>query len=163
MRQPWFVLGRTRCQSGSAAPDFTLLDGNGQPHSLAAYRGRWLLLYFYPRDNTPLCTREACAVRDSWGEFARLNAGVLGISLDNAASHQQFAAAQNLPFPLLSDPTGEVALQYGALLRVGPVRLARRFSFLVDPHGHIRKCYFKVQVDRHARDVLDDLRQLQTV
>ena len=163
MKQPWFALGRQACRAGEAAPDFDLPDGRGQMHRLSDYQGKWLLLYFYPRDNTPLCTREACGVRDNWGEFSRLNAAVLGISLDSEASHQRFAATLNLPFPLLSDISGDVAFRYGALLRLGPLRLARRFSFLIDPQGGIRQCYFKVQADKHAGEVVDELKRLQTV
>lgn len=163
MKQPWFVLRQPSCKTGEAAPDFNLLDGQSQLHRLADYRGKWLLLYFYPRDNTTFCTREACAVRDNWAAFTHLNAAVLGISLDSTTSHHAFAGKLNLPFPLLSDHEGDVAFRYGALLKLGSFRLARRFSFLIDPQGTIRKCYFKVQADKHASEVVDELKRLQTV
>lgn len=161
MNQPWLLLGNPCCREGEAAPGFALPDAAGRPVELAQQLGHWVLLYFYPRDNTPLCTREACELRDHWDELQQLGVRVLGISLNDSASHARFAAQHQLPFPLLSDRGGEVAYAYSALVRLGPLRLTRRFSFLIDPQGRVRKCYFKVDVSRHATDVLTDLRELQ--
>jgi len=141
---------------GEAAPAFALPDGEGRLHRLTDYRGRWLLLYFYPRDFTPGCTREACALRDAWPE---LGAAVLGVSLDPPARHRRFARRLGLPFPLLSDD-GTTAAAYGALWRLGPWRLARRRSFLIDPEGRIARIYERPRPRRHGREVARDLARL---
>ncbi len=147
-------------QAGEPAPEFSLADMDGHMHRLADYRGRWLLLYFYPRADTPGCTRQACALRDYWAEFSRLGVAVLGVSLDAPASLKAFAAKYRLPFPLLSDLSGRTAQGYGSLRDFGVLRLARRNSFLIAPDGRIAKAYLGVDPERHARDVLADLGRL---
>jgi peroxiredoxin Q/BCP len=146
---------------GQAAPDFTLPDASGEPHPLSAYRGTWLVLYFYPRDDTPGCTREACEFRDGYLEIRALGARVLGVSLDDGDSHAEFVEKYRLPFPLLSDKDGAVARQYGALWSLCPVRFARRHSLLIDPQGKLAKIYRKVDPATHTREILQDLQTLR--
>jgi len=145
---------------GSAAPDFRLQDQDGAWHSLADYRGRWVALYFYPKDDTPGCTKEACAFRDNIFAFDRLGATVLGVSLDDAESHARFADKYSLPFPLLADVGGEVAKAYGVLTRFAGFRVASRQSFLIDPEGRIARHYAKVDPEQHSAQVLADLAAL---
>ena len=101
--------------AGSLAPDFSLVDQNGETRALSSYRGRWVVLYFYPKDDTPGCTTEACQFRDDYAAVQRLGADILGVSIDNRASHAAFSKKFSLPFPLLADTDGRVAKQYGAL------------------------------------------------
>lgn len=146
---------------GQPAPDFELPDAQGAAHALADFRGEWLLLYFYPKDDTPGCTRQACAFRDGYRELRARGVQVVGVSLDDGASHRAFAEKHRLPFPLLSDDGGAVAERYAALWSLGPVRIARRHSFLIDPQGRLARIYRKVDVDTHYRQVLDDLTEVQ--
>jgi peroxiredoxin Q/BCP len=143
--------------SGEPAPAFILPDQDGQTHRLADYRGHWVVLYFYPRDDTPGCTREACAFRDDMPRLHTLDAVVLGVSTDATDRHQRFAARHGLPFPLLADTDGEVAHRYGALWRFGPWRFARRHTFLIDPTGRIARVYRKVRPTHHSAEVVRDL------
>lgn len=129
------------------APDFTLLDQNGQPHALLDYRGKWVILYFYPKDDTPGCTTEACNFRDSLRELQKLGIVVLGVSKDSVASHGRFAAKYQLNFPLLSDPDHQVIEQYQAFSRT---------TYLIDPHGYIVKVYPHVNPTQHAAEILAD-------
>ena len=148
---------------GSHAPDFTLPDQNGVSHSLSDYQGQWVLLYFYPKDDTPGCTKEACMIRDAFPRFETLNAVVLGVSVDSVASHKKFAEKYKLPFTLLSDEHKKVVNLYH-------VWAAKRFlgreyegtlrtSFLIDPEGDIEKIYHDVKPAKHAEEVLHDLRE----
>lgn len=146
---------------GEAAPAFTLPDQSGQAHSLSEYRGKWMVLYFYPKDGTPGCTTEACSFRDAYLQIKALGAQVLGISVDDTASHLAFATKHSLPFPLLADNDGKVAALYGALNDLKLVKFAHRETFLVDPQGIVRKAYPKVDPDKHAAEVTADLKQLQ--
>jgi thioredoxin-dependent peroxiredoxin len=146
---------------GSAAPDFRLPDQDGKPRQLADYAGRWLVLYFYPRDDTPGCTREACCFRDDIGSLQRLGAAVIGVSLDDSASHAAFARKHQLPFPLLSDPAGKTAAAYGSLLNLGVVRLAHRHTFIIGPDGRIAAVFTRVDPDRHAAEVAQVLREIK--
>ena len=149
---------------GDLAPDFTLLDQNGEPHTLSHYRDRWVLVYFYPRDDTPGCTKEACGIRDNFSEFKRLNAKVLGISTDNIESHNKFAVKYNLPFTLLADDEKAVVEQYGVWgekTSFGKTYFGtRRMSFLVNPEGKIAKVYKKVKPAGHAMEVVEDIQAL---
>ncbi len=145
---------------GEPAPDFALADAGGGERRLADYRGAWLVLYFYPRDDTPGCTVEACALRDAWAEFAARDVAVLGLSLDPPGRHARFAAKHGLPFPLLSDPGGRVARRYAALLDLGVVRFARRHSYLIDPAGRVARRFAPVSPRRHARDILAALDEI---
>jgi len=147
-------------QAGSVAPAFALPDATGTQRELAEWRGMWVVLYFYPKDNTPGCTTEAIRFRESLPQLAALNAQVVGVSLDQSASHQAFAAEQRLPFPLLSDNGGEVSRRYGALSDWGVLRFAKRYTFLIDPDGRVAKSYLQVDAGKHAAEVIADLRAL---
>ena len=144
-------------QAGEAAPDFRLQDQHGDWHALGEYRGKWVALYFYPRDDTPGCTTEACAFRDNIFAFRELGAEIVGVSLDDVNSHKEFADKHSLPFTLLADPEGETARSYGVLRNLGVTSVARRESFLIDPHGQIVKHYGRVDPDEHSEEVLRDL------
>ncbi len=144
---------------GSPAPDFSLPDQHGQLHGLQRHAGRWVLLYFYPRDDTPGCTREACAFRDEYPQLRALGAEVLGISVDDARSHAKFAEKYQLPFPLLADVKGAVAGRYGVLLKFPLLKLTRRYSFLIDPLGIVRRVYDNVDSSRHAAETIADIKQ----
>lgn len=147
--------------AGSAAPDFALPDAQGQVQRLADYRGRWLVLYFYPKDETPGCTAEACSLRDAFAGFGERNAALLGVSLDSVTSHAAFAQHHRLPFPLLADADGRVARAYGSLWDFGLVRFAKRHTFLIDPEGRIARVYRDVSPQSHARTLLDALDQFR--
>lgn len=136
--------------TGSRAPDFTLPDQEGKEHSLADYKGKWVLLYFYPKDDTPGCTIEACAIRDQFKDFTEIGAVVLGVSTDSVASHKKFATAYELPFTLLADVHKEMVGVYGVF--------GNRTSFLIDPMGKIAKVYEKVKPELHAAEVIADLK-----
>ncbi len=142
---------------GQAAPDFRLLDQHHEVHTLADYRGRWLVLYFYPRDDTPGCTTEACAFRDDLRRFRQLNVALLGVSVDSVDSHRAFARKHALPFPLLADTRGEVAKAYGALWSLGPIRFARRHTFIIDPEGRVARVYRSVKPAQHSEEILRQL------
>ncbi|MHB9102533.1 MAG: peroxiredoxin [Sulfuricella sp.] len=146
---------------GQAAPPFSLTDQSGKAHSLDAYQGRWVVLYFYPKDDTPGCTEEACLFRDDLHKLTALGAQIIGVSVDDTASHAAFANKYHLPFPLLADKDGQVAASYGALLNLGLFKIARRYTFLIDPQGKIAKSYIKVDTSRHSREIIDDLARLK--
>jgi peroxiredoxin Q/BCP len=148
---------------GAAAPPFRLQDQNGRWVTLAEHRGRWLVLYFYPKDGTPGCTTEACEFRDNVFAFRDAGAAVLGISVDDVESHGQFATEHSLPFPILADDTKATARAYGVLYRaLGLLEVARRETFLIDPRGRIAKHYSQVAPKGHAEAVLADLKALQS-
>ena len=146
---------------GDPAPGFALPDQNGETRSLADYRDQWLVLYFYPKDDTPGCTTEACSFRDNINRLIAQDAAVLGVSMDSVEGHAEFAAEYELPFPLLADPEGEVVERYGALSDFLVVKFAKRQTFIIDPDGKIVKIYRKVNPDEHVRDVRDDLKALR--
>lgn len=146
---------------GDAAPDFALQDQDGRWHRLTDYHGRWLILYFYPKDDTPGCTKEACGFRDRFTELREAGVAILGVSLDDAASHARFSHRYELSFPLLSDVGGLVAAEFGALMSLGPLKYTRRHSFVIDPEGNIVKIYRKVRAAGHSQQVLEDIRVLQ--
>lgn len=146
----------------SPAPQFTLPDQNGVKHSLSDYRGKWVLIYFYPKDDTPGCTKEACMLRDAFPAFEKLDAVILGISADNEKSHKKFEEKYQLPFTLLSDTEKTVVQAYGVW---APKKfMGREFlgilrtSFLIDPEGNIAKVYENVKPAVHAEEVLVDLK-----
>ncbi|MFV1993511.1 MAG: peroxiredoxin, partial [Acidiferrobacterales bacterium] len=143
------------------APDFNLLDQSGQAHQLTDYRDRWLIIYFYPRDNTPGCTREACLFRDNLADFDQLNCHILGINPGNPDKHQQFAEHHRLNFPLLADHQGRVAKAYGALISLGPIKITKRHTFIINPRGEIAKQYRRVNVGLQNEILLRDLKKLQ--
>jgi len=144
-------------ETGSKAPGFNLQDQNGDWHKLEDYSGTWLAIYFYPKDDTPGCTTEACNFRDNIYAFKAIGATVVGISVDDVDSHKEFATKYKLPFILLADEEGETADAYGVLRDWKLVQIASRQSFLVNPQGVIVKHYEDVDPDTHTQQVLDDL------
>lgn len=147
---------------GDPAPDFTLPDQNGEPVSLASLRGQRVVIYFYPKDDTPGCTKEACGFRDQWARYEQLGIKVLGISKDAASSHGKFIAKYTLPFTLLSDPDPcPVASAYGSFgLKkfMGKEFMGMmRHTFVVDPNGKIELLYLKVKSEEMAEQILTDL------
>lgn len=149
-----------KAQVGQRAPDFKLMDAQGQPHQLADWHGQWLVLYFYPKDDTPGCTREACHFRDDMHGFKALGAQVVGVSVDTVSSHADFAKKHSLPFPLLADSTGQVAEAYGVLFDLLVFKAAKRMTFLIDPQGNIAQRYSNVDPDTHSEQLLADLKRL---
>jgi peroxiredoxin Q/BCP len=148
--------------AGAPAPSFELRDQAGETHRLEDYRGKWLVLYFYPKDDTPGCTTQACEFRDNIFAFRRLGAEIVGISLDDVESHRAFAEKHGLPFTLLADEEGAVASEYGVLKNFGVVKLASRQTFLIAPDGTVARHYEKVDVDAHSAEVLADIEALAT-
>jgi peroxiredoxin Q/BCP len=146
---------------GTMAPEFSLPDQDNKIRQLKDYRGQWVVLYFYPKDDTPGCTQEACQFRDDLHLLAELGAQILGISVDDSASHKKFADKYNLPFPLLADHTTAVARSYGALSDLMVVKYAKRYTFLIDPQGRIAKTYLQVDTSRHSKEIVDDLKKLK--
>ncbi|MDO9007776.1 MAG: peroxiredoxin [Thiobacillus sp.] len=157
----WMLRPGTQRVEGSMAPDFALPDQHGKTHRLGDYAGRWLVLYFYPRDDTPGCTQEACRFRDDIGVLGDLDATVLGVSLDDSRSHAEFAQKYQLPFPLLSDLDGRTAADYDSLLNLGLIKFARRRTFIIGPDSRIAARFNKVDPARHAQEVANTLRTLQ--
>ncbi|MBT8098404.1 MAG: peroxiredoxin [Gammaproteobacteria bacterium] len=145
---------------GKPAPEFELSDQTGQLHSLEDYRDQWVVLYFYPKDDTPGCTTEACEFRDNIFAFKEINAQILGVSLDDVDSHRKFAENYDLPFPLLADVEGKTATAYGVKTKMFGMTVAKRETFLIDPKGNLAKHYVKVKPDIHSKQVLADLREL---
>ena len=148
---------------GQPAPDFNLPDQNGKLHTLQEYRGKWLVLYFYPKDDTPGCTQEACSFRDDLSQITELGAQVVGVSVDDTNSHAEFAKKYHLPFPLLADKSTETAARYGALMDLWLIKFARRYTFLIDPQGNIKKMYLSVETSRHSKQIIADLKKLTAV
>ena len=146
---------------GQIAPDFELPDQTGQLHSLEDYRDQWVVLYFYPKDETPGCTTEACEFRDDIFAFRDANAQILGVSFDDVESHQKFAENYNLPFPLLADVKGKAADAYGVRTRMFGMKVAKRQTFLIDPNGKVAIHYEKVKPETHSDQVLADLERLR--
>lgn len=150
-------------KAGDKAPDFNLPDAKGAMHQLADYSNQWLVLYFYPKDDTPGCTKEACQFRDDLHKLEKLGARVVGVSVDDGSSHAEFIRKYNLPFPLLSDVDGLVANKYGALTNMGLVKIAKRHTFLINPQGSIAKVYLSVDTSKHSQEIIDDLEKLKTL
>ncbi len=150
-------------QVGQSAPDFSVEDQNGALQHLADYRGKWLVLYFYPKDETPGCTAEACAYRDDIQRIRQLGAAVLGVSIDDASSHAEFAKNHHLPFPLLADKDGAVSQKYGSEMSLLGFRIAKRNTFIIDPSGRIAKVYESVDAGRNPAQVITDLVSLENL
>src|SRR5271169_4939444 len=146
---------------GSNAPDFTLPSQQGASVSLKDYRGGWVVLYFYPKDQTPGCTREAHNFQVDQAKYAERHAVVLGVSVDSVDSHKKFCAKEGLNFKLLADRDGKVSHAYGSLTNLGVVKFAARHTFLIDPSGKVAKAYTSVDPVRHSEEVLAALDQLQ--
>lgn len=158
----WFVCPAMAApvpEVGNLAPNFTLPDQSGATHTLAQYRGKWLVLYFYPKDDTPGCTEQACKFRDDFAVLKILGAEVLGVSVDDAASHAEFSRKHNLPFPLLADKDGVVANSYGSLRDLMLIKLAKRNTFLINPQGRIEKVYLGADSARNSAEIVTALRQ----
>ena len=149
-------------QAPYKAPDFSLKDEEGVTRTLKQYAGKWVVLYFYPKDDTPGCTIEACAMRDARDELTDLGAEVIGISKDDAASHEKFKAKHSLNFTLLSDPDAEVINAYGAWgkKQFGMEGILRR-TFIIDPTGTVLKVYGRVTPLGHGGQVVKELQKLQ--
>ena len=139
---------------GQKAPEFTLPSQDGSPISLDQYRGKWVVLYFYPKDMTPGCTIEAHKFQDALAQFEAKNAVILGVSVDTPDSHKQFCAKDGLTFHLLADPEHKVVSAYGSLGSFGTFTIANRNTFLIDPTGKIAKVWVKVNPSTAASDVL---------
>ena len=147
---------------GAAAPAFKLQDQTGRWHTLEEYRGKWLVLYFYPKDETPGCTTQACELRDNIFAFRKIGATIIGISVDDVASHKEFAEEHGLPFTILADPTKQTARDYGVLVKwMGTIEIAQRDTFIVDPDGRIARHFVKVEPKGHSELVLKELGTLQ--
>ncbi len=147
------------------AENFTLPDQDGKIHSLSQYKGKWIVLYFYPKDDTPGCTKEACNFRDSIGELKNLGVVILGVSKDSVSSHKKFSEKYHLNFPILSDENKQVIKLYNAW---GKKKfLGKEFegilrkTYLIDPDGQIRKVYENVNPSIHAGEILKDLQALK--
>lgn len=153
----------TMKQAPYPAPDFSLPSETGKVHTLADYAGQWIVLYFYPKDDTPGCTTQACSLRDARDDLAELGAQIIGISKDEPSSHEKFKAKHSLNFTLLSDPEGGVIEAYDAW---GPKMFGKegilRRTFLIDPTGTVRKVYGRVTPLGHGDQVLAELKKLQT-
>ncbi len=146
---------------GASAPDFTLVDQNNESQTLSKMRGQWVVMYFYPKDETPGCTTEACNFRDNILSLRVKKAAVWGISVDNSKSHAAFSEKYKLPFTLLADVGGQVAKQYGSLLNMVIFKVAKRHSFIIDPEGKVAKIYRNVNPKTHVEQILKDLDGLQ--
>ncbi len=160
-RRGKILKGIDMLQIGDKAPDFELLDQENQTVSLQGLKGSSIVLYFYPKDNTPGCTREACDFRDSLSHFKKKKVMVLGISPDSVASHGKFAEKFALPFPLLSDPDKKISRAYGVYKEKNmygkKVMGIERTTFLIGPDGVIRAIFPKVKVEGHIRKLLETL------
>ena len=143
-------------KEGSKAPDFSGKDQDGKKVKLSDYKGKRVVLYFYPKDDTPGCTRQACGIRDAWSEFEQAGAEVFGISADTVASHEKFKAKYSLPFPLLADPEHTLGESYG-VAQEGK-NSYERSTFVIDADGNVAKIMRRVNPDEHADQVLAALR-----
>jgi len=147
--------------SGTPAPDFTLNSQDGKPLSLHGLRGQWVVLYFYPKDFTSGCTKEAHNFQRDLSQYEQKKAVILGVSVQDEATHQKFCAKEGLSFKLLADTKYAVSSSYGSLVNLGVAKLSARHTFLIDPAGVIRKTYLNVNAEKHSTEVLADLAQLQ--
>jgi len=146
---------------GAAAPEFTLTSNEGTPTKLADYRGKWVVLYFYPKDFTSGCTLEAQNFQRDLKKYETAGAVILGVSVDTAESHKEFCAKEKLNFKLLSDPGAKVSSEYGSVMDYDGRKLSARNTFVIDPQGKIAKEFMAVQVPNHSDDVLAALASLQ--
>jgi|TARA_B100000959_G_C14890151_1_gene586356 peroxiredoxin Q/BCP len=142
------------------APYFELFDQNGNQHKLTDYNGEWLVLYFYPKDDTPGCTTEACSFRDDIYKIRELKTKIIGVSTDDKESHEKFSKKYNLPFPLLSDKDAVVAKSYGSAFKIGPFTMAKRHTFIISPAGKIAMIYRKVDPGSHSNEIIGSLKLL---
>jgi len=152
---------QTQPATGTAAPDFKLTTGDGSQVSLKNYRGKWVVLYFYPKDFTSGCTMEAKNFQRDLAKYEQSGAVVLGVSVDSAQSHKDFCAKEGLNFKLLADPDGKVSAQYGSTMEYQGAKMAARNTFLINPKGEIAKVYTGVKPAEHSDQVLRDLAEMQ--
>jgi thioredoxin-dependent peroxiredoxin len=146
---------------GSTAPDFTLNSQDGKPISLHDFKGKWVVLYFYPKDMTPGCTIEAHNFQRDLEKYSGLNAVILGVSLQDEKSHQEFCAKESLTFKLLADTKKEVSEKYDSIMNFGVVQLSARHTFLIDANGVVRKVWTDVDVKKHSDDVLAAIEEME--
>ena len=158
---PFSFASLAQIKVGSKAPNFNLSDQNSIQHQLSDYEGSWVILYFYPKDDTPGCTTQACDFRDAVKRIIASKSNVFGVSLDSVESHKRFADKNNLPFSLLSDESGEVSEAYDSLNNFMSFKSAKRNTFIIDPDGKVAKIYLSVKPSTHSQMVLNDLNQLQ--
>jgi peroxiredoxin Q/BCP len=148
-------------EPGKIAPDFTLTSQEDTAVSLKDYRGKWVILYFYPKDQTPGCTREAHNFQMDQAKYRQRNSVILGVSVDSTDSHKKFCTKEGLNFKLLADTDGRVSREYGSLTNLGLKKFSARHTFLIDPSGRVAKTYSSVDPSRHSEEVLAALDQLQ--
>jgi peroxiredoxin Q/BCP len=158
---PWLLSRSATPSEGSVAPGFTLISQESASVSLKDYLGSWVVLYFYPKDQTPGCTREAHNFQIDQPKYAERRAVVLGVSVDSANSHKKFCAKEGLNFRLLADTTGKVSRDYGSLTNLGVVKFAARHTFLIDPTGKVAQVFTSVDPVRHSDEVLAAIDRLQ--
>jgi peroxiredoxin Q/BCP len=146
---------------GTAAPDFTLNSQENKPVSLHDFKGKWVVLYFYPKDFTSGCTVEAHNFQRDQAQYDAKNAVIIGVSMQDADSHQKFCTKEGLSFKLLADTDSHVSTTYDSVMNFGVTKLSARHTFLIDPHGVIQKVYTDVKPEKHSEEVLADLAALQ--
>ncbi|HUE81458.1 MAG TPA: peroxiredoxin [Pyrinomonadaceae bacterium] len=146
---------------GSTAPEFSLITNEGKPASLAEFRGKWVVLYFYPKDFTSGCTLQARNFQRDLEKYEQLNAVILGVSVDSAESHKEFCAKEGLAFKLLSDTDAKVSSDYGSVMEYNGAKLSSRNTFIIDPQGKVAKVFLKVRPAGHSEEVLTALAELQ--
>ncbi len=153
--------GNTAPAVGTEAPDFTLNSQDGKPVGLHDFRGKWIVLYFYPKDMTPGCTIEAHNFQRDLAGYEARNATILGVSMQDEKTHQEFCAKESLHFRLLADTKKEVSEKYGSITNWGIMKLSARHTFLIDPSGKVRKVWTDVDVRKHSEEILSALDELE--
>ena len=151
----------TTLSAGTAAPSFNLVSNEGTPTSLKKYRGKWVVLYFYPKDFSSGCTVEAHNFQQDLTKYTKMKAVILGVSVDSAESHKSFCSKEGLNFKLLADTDAKVSIEYGSLMERGAVKLSARNTFIIDPKGRIAKVFTGVKPTGHSNEVLAALADLQ--
>jgi thioredoxin-dependent peroxiredoxin len=146
---------------GAAAPDFTLSSQDGKPASLHDFLGKWVVLYFYPKDFTSGCTVEAHNFQRDLPKYEQRNAAIVGVSMQDEDSHQKFCAKEGLSFKLLADTKQKVSAQYDSVMNLGVAKLSARHTFLINPQGKVEKVWLDVKPDKHSEEVLTALTELQ--
>ena len=158
---PLMMFGASMPSVGSLAPEFTLVSQEGTPVSLKDYRGKWVVLYFYPKDFTSGCTIEAHNFQRDQSQYQQRNVVVLGVSVDSADSHKQFCTKEGLNFKLLADTDNKVSNAYDSLTNLGLVKFASRHTFIINPEGRVAKVFTEVNPNKHSEEVLAALAELQ--